>query len=181
MVVINSGSPSNRSEARNPKFALLIIDMQDMYYSDIRSVHYGVPKLDALKDVICFARKAGISIHFLEFCGAGNTFGNLTALTTNPTRHLKFDLDGFTNPSFRIAMAQFENLVVGGYSYSACVYETIKSAVGLGLKVVTSPDLLFYSRYSASSYPERENRATAFYESNVSMAKNVHALIESIS
>ncbi len=144
----------------------------------------GTPRVDALVDLLCFARRSGIPIQFLEYVGAGNTFGRLTALVSNPNRYPKCDLDGFSNLKFRRDMATLRDdhtLIVGGYNYSACVFRTVETAIKLGFSVLTSPDLLFYSRDSSSRFPDCEGWATEFYNSNVSIAPDARAIMNLVS
>jgi nicotinamidase-related amidase len=176
-------APKSVELPKKPPFELLVVDMQDGYYSDMRSMHYHLPNTEPLVDLLLFARKHGIPVHFLEYNGAGDTFGRFTMLAPRHFRYVKDDLDGFTNREFRVAMMELQgrNLVVAGYNYSACVLHTLRSARNCGIDVISSPDLLFYSRAGKNLYPSALTQANAFYDSQVRMAKDVRQVIDTAS
>ncbi len=129
-----------------PRFAVLLIDMQDNFICDREERQALIPNQVR---VIRFCEQNNIPVVIVEYSGFGQTAEELvTAVQNLPLNNIYYvikpQLNAFaeTNLADLLKARKIEYLLIMGVSTCACIYETAFCALQSDYKIITSRDLI---------------------------------------
>jgi hypothetical protein len=149
----NPRTRSNSKPNLKGKLGIVIVDMQDELLLNFTYRH-GHPYRDGVQrveQVVRLANSLGTPIIFLEYekevwgetiPELKNAAGGKGIIIEKPNCY------GFDSPELKgkIRTKRIDTVLIAGFNRIACVLRTIEGAVELGLKVMTSDQLLFGNR-----------------------------------
>ncbi len=129
----------------------LLIDMQTQYLIRLNPMQI-ILLLDSQEELIKQCAAYDYPLFVVEYEDASRTNTSLRRHFDDVPRnylYTKFRDDAFTNPELpkKIDELSLEYLCVMGINASACVKETMESAIRLGKKIITTPQIIANNRY----------------------------------
>lgn len=150
-LLAGAGCAKTKPEIKADRLAVLVIDMQDFWLSDIDKEELET-ELPYQAEVLDYCQSRNIPVFVIEYRDCGPTTDYLKKKVDQLPRKnyvIKSSQSAFENTDLekRLKEAKIDTLILMGVYASACVKGTAKSALKSGFMIATSKDLIADEKY----------------------------------